>query len=128
ETAEYVDLLGRVHDADKGLAGFGDDLFAGQCRATALDQPALRVALVRAVDVERQRPRGIEVEDVDPHGTQAFGALLRARHRTGDAVADACERLDEVGDGGTGTDPDDAAVGDVLDGLLGGQPLGFGHG
>src|SRR5690606_16119109 len=49
ETAEYIDLLGRIDDAHELPARLGDDFLAGQGRASALDQPLVRVALVGAV-------------------------------------------------------------------------------
>src|SRR5690606_9707001 len=88
EAAEDVDLLGRIDDADEGLAGLGDDLLPRQRGAAALDQAPVRVALVGAVDVQRQRADGVQVEDVDAVGFQARGALLGTGYRAFDAILD----------------------------------------
>ena len=70
EFAEHVDLLGGIDDAYELVAGLGDDLLAGQCRAAALDQALVRIAFVGAVDIKRQRPGGVEVEHFDAVAAQ----------------------------------------------------------
>src|SRR5690606_6548236 len=127
ELAQYVDALGRIDDAHELRAGLGNDLFPGQGGTAALDQALGRVALVGAVDVERQRAGIVQFQDFDAVAAQARRALFGAGDRTGDAMPDPRQRIDEEGDGRAGADADDAAVLDVIDGLFAGQALGFGH-
>src|SRR5699024_10440854 len=125
KTPQHVDLLGRVDDAHEPVRGRGHDFFAGQGRAAALDQAAVRVALVGTVDVQRQRSGGIEVVHRDVVLPEQGGGGLGAGDGTLDAVADTGQRLDEIGHGGAGADADDGAVLDELHGGFGGETLGF---
>src|SRR5690606_4332276 len=128
EPAEDIDLLARVDDANEPVAGLGDDLFARERGATALDQALARVALVGAVDVQGKVPRLVEIDDLDAVFAQACAALFGAGNGPLDPVPDASQGVNEVGDRGTGPDADDRAVVDVFDGLFGGEAFGFGHG
>src|SRR5690606_34925671 len=83
--------------------------------------------LVGAVDVQRQRADGVQVEDVDAVGFQARGALLGTGYRAFDAILDPRERVDEIRDRGAGAHPHHHAVLDVVDGLLARQALGIAH-
>jgi hypothetical protein len=131
ERAQHRHLLGRIDDADELAAGRGDDLFARERRAAALDEAIARVALVGAVHVQRQRADGVEVEHVDAAFLEQLRALLGTRYRALDAVAFAAQRLDEPAHGGAGADADDVAVHDVTHRALGGEAFlffaGVGH-
>jgi hypothetical protein len=93
---------------------FTNDLLARQRRAAALDHEAAAVDLVGAVDVDRHAVDLVGIEDSDAMGTQALGALLRARHGADDALALTGQCIDELVDGGAGADTDHAAGDDEI--------------
>jgi hypothetical protein len=96
-----------------------------KCGAAALDQAAVRVAFVGAIDVERQRADGIEIEHLDAAFAQQAGALFGTRHGTLDPVAFAPEGFDEPAHGGAGADADDIAVKHVFQSAFGSEALLF---
>ena len=51
----------------------GDDFFAGQRAAAALDQPPMCVGFVSAIHIERQRAGVVEIEHLDADFLQALG-------------------------------------------------------
>src|SRR5690606_20186434 len=104
-----------------------DDLFAGQCRAAALDQLQVVVGFVGAVDVELQLGDRVQVVDRNAVPLQAFGSRLRAGHRAVEEALVFRQQVDEEVGGRAGADADDAAIvelrddkvdGGLCDGLL----------
>ena len=129
ELAEHVDALGSVDDADECFRHGGDDLLARQRAAAALDQMLAGIALVGAVDIDRNRFDVVEIEHRDAALAQEARRLLRARHGAVDRVLALGERVDEMRDRRSGADADDAAAIDVAHRRARGQAffLVFGH-
>ena len=57
---------------------FGDDLLAGECAATALDELAGGIGLIGPIDIERQLPHFIEVHHRDAGRLEESGGLVGA--------------------------------------------------
>jgi hypothetical protein len=114
ELAHHFDQLGAVGDADEFLRYGGDDLFARQCRAAALDHGALLGDLVGAIDVDGDFGHVVQVQHGDAVAGQARGSRFGRRYGAFDAVLDLGQFVDEEVGRGAGADADDVTfhVGD----------------
>ena len=74
KATQHIHQLGPIDNAHEALGNLGDDLFPSQRPAATLDQRKLRVHLVCAVNIDRQRLHGINRE----HGDALFAQQLAA--------------------------------------------------
>src|SRR3546814_10947203 len=79
-------LLGLIRNADKLAARCGDDLFARQRCAAALDQLQLRIGFVGTINVDRKLAGCVEIKHRNADLLQPFAAGIRRRNRTLDVM------------------------------------------
>ncbi len=122
ESAEQVDLLALIDDADELLGHRRNDLFTGQRAATALDQIQVRIELVGAIDVELHLADRVQVEHLNAMTPQALGGRFGAGHGAGETALDRGQRVDKTVGSGAGAHADNAvaveAALDMVDGCL----------
>src|SRR5471032_2036374 len=116
---QHVDQLGAVGDADELFRYRGDNFFARQRRAAALDHRAAGRDFVGAVDVDGDLGDVVEVVHGDAVTGQPRRRRFRGSHSAGDAVLDLGRFVDEEVGRRAGADADDLAVDDVGDGCAG---------
>jgi hypothetical protein len=105
--AEHGDSLAVIGDAEEHVGDGGDDLFAGQRAAAALDQLQRIVGLVGAVHVSVHAVDAVQVVDGDAVTAQSLGARLGAGHGAVEKPLAARQGVDEAVGGGAGADSDD---------------------
>src|SRR5690606_19518016 len=127
EAAERIDELARIGDDNHPVGGGGDDLFAQQGAAAALDEVHAGVDLVGAVDGEVEAVEGVEVGKGNAEGAGLpVGGLGGGDAEDLEAVADAlAEQVDEVAGGGAGAEAETHAGADVAQRHGGGLTLHF---
>ncbi|MNZ76599.1 hypothetical protein D3C78_951120 [compost metagenome] len=110
EGTQHRHQLAGVGDADEGLGHGGNDLLAGQGRATALDQVQVLVAFVGAVDVELQVADGVQLIHRNTMTLQACSGRFGTGHGAVEGGLVLGQGVDEAVGGRTGADADDALV------------------
>ena len=125
ETAQCLNQLGLVRDADKTRGLCRDDLLARQCGPPALDHVTPVVYFVGAIDVHRQLLHIVAIEHGDTQRAQALGTGFRTRHCAPDLVLDGSQRVNELIDRGAASHTDHLSRHHILQGGLAHHGLEF---
>ncbi len=125
EGAQHIDCLGVVDDADELIGHGGDDLLAGQGRATALDHVTGGVDLVGAIHVDGEGVDLVEIKHRDAKALETLGGGHGAGDGSLDLVLHGRQRVDKVVDGRASAYPDDGAGNHILERSPTGRLLHF---
>ena len=91
------------------FTGLGDDFFAGQRAAAALDEVQVAGGFVGAVHVHGQRAHLVQVKHGNAVGAQSRGAGFGTGHAAVNFALDAGQPVNEKIRGGAGADADHVA-------------------